>query len=93
MLGFDPWERGPGAPISLDSLVGGRLDRAAVGGWRIVGLAITPEDLRDGTPLLLDGLVTGDVVIAGPGAKTVLVHCGDRFADAGSGRRGIARPV
>ena len=78
VLGFDPAGDEAG---SLGAVVGRRFDRSAVAGWRIVGVAVAAEDLGDGEELLLDGLVAGDVVIAGPEAATALVHCGDRLAE------------
>ena len=78
VLGFDPAGDEAG---NLGRWVGRRFDRSAVAGWRIVGVAVAAEDLGDGEELLLDGLVAGDVVIAGPEAATALVHCGDRLAE------------
>ena len=79
VLGLEP--AGDEEP-SLASLVEQRFQRAEIAGWRVVGLAVRPEDLTDAEELLLDGLVAGDVLLAGSAAGEriiALVHCGDRF--------------
>ena len=65
VLGFEPASddaerKGSG----FDALVERRLSRAAIRGWRVVGLAVRPEDLEHRGATLLRGLVAGDVVIA-----------------------------
>ena len=92
MLGFEPLPPGEirGESPSLEAVVHRRLDRSAIRGWRIVGVGVRPGDLRAGEPVLLRGLVAGDVVIApelapDPGADgsgggmRILVHRGDRL--------------
>lgn len=76
MLGLEPAP----AAAGVAALVASRWDRGAVGGWRVVGVAF-PEPLSGAVEAaLLEGLVAGDVVVAGgPGAGRVLVHRGDRL--------------
>ena len=90
VLGFEPApESAAGEEPTLESVVARRLDRAAIRGWRIVGVAVRLPDVEDREELLLEGLVAGDVLIAGPGGRRVLVHRGDCLSAvrAGGGRR------
>lgn len=81
MLGVEPV---PGA-AGVGALVAARWERGAAGGWRVVGVTLTlPEaEAGAGEAELLEGLVAGDVVVAGPlgagKAGRVLVHRGDRW--------------
>lgn len=95
VLGFEPVGAGvnPGnAP--LGAVVSERLNRSGIRGWRIVGVAVPSGDLEEGEAALLQGLVAGDVVIAGGKAPAaagaapvrrprrtmrILVHRGDRL--------------
>lgn len=79
MLGVEPV---PGA-VGVDALIGARWERGAAGGWRVVGVTLPEAEAGAGEAELLEGLVAGDVVVAGPlgAGKTgrVLVHRGDRW--------------
>lgn len=97
ILGFEPApERLRGAE-TIETLVEQRLDRSAIRGWRIVGVAVEAADLEDGEEVLLRGLVAGDVVIVASGRLQaaggrgdperrggirILVHRGDCLAAA-----------
>ena len=76
VLGLEPAP----AAAGVAALIASRWERGAVGGWRVVGVAF-PEPLSGAVEAaLLEGLVAGDVVVAGgPGAGRVLVHRGDRL--------------
>lgn len=76
VLGLEPVP----AAAGVAALVEARWYRGAVGGWRVVGLAL-PEPLSGAAEAeLLEGLVAGDVVVTGgAGAGRVLVHRGDRL--------------
>ncbi len=94
VLGFEPATEAGRGPAALEAVVGRRLDRSGIQGWRIVGVAVEPADLERGGKALLEGLVAGDVVIAAsvpaaaaPGrrpALRILVHRGDCLADVRS---------
>jgi len=71
-------EGGAAGPEAVAALVGRRWDRGAVGGWRIVGLALGGAEFAAASEALLEGLVAGDVVAAGDAG--IFVHRGDRFA-------------
>lgn len=87
MLGVEPV---PGA-VGTAGLVAARWERGAVGGWRVVGVALPETEVGAAQAELLEGLVAGDVVIGvgsadedgnGPGVggvRRVLVHRGDRW--------------
>lgn len=95
VLGFEPvTQLAEQEDETLVRLVERRLDRSAIRGWRIVGVAIHPDDLGDREEVLLRGLVAGDIVIAAgqapdgapPGpirlpalGMWILVHRGDRL--------------
>lgn len=79
ILGVAPAaEGGAAGPDAVAALVGSRWDRGAVGGWRIVGLALGEAEFAAASEALLEGLVAGDVVAAG--GAGIFVHRGDRFA-------------
>ncbi len=88
VLGFEP-ASGEGA--GLRGLVERRLDLGDLSGWRVVGVAVTATDPVEHEELLLEGLVAGDVVLAGKGAARVLVHRGDALSPAPGGSRRRAR--
>ena len=93
ILGFEPATEAGREPAGLEAVVGRRLDRSGIQGWRIVGVAVESADLKRGGKALLEGLVAGDVVIAAavpaaaPGrrpALRILVHRGDCLAEVRS---------
>ena len=99
ILGFEPAVDRTSGTVTLETLVERRLDRSAIGGWRIVGLAVCPADLEHGQEALLLGLVAGDIVLAAQpapetacgettrprkGGMRILVHRGDSLADVNS---------
>lgn len=96
VLGFEPAPEELRRPESLDALAERRLDRSEIHGWRIVGVAVETADLEGGAKALLQGLVAGDVVVAGGGRRQaadaggdaggreeirVLIHRGDCLAE------------
>ena len=93
VLGFEPATEAGRGPAALEAVVGCRLDRSGIQGWRVVGVAVQPADLEGGGKALLAGLVAGDVVIAAgvpaaaPGGRPalrILVHRGDCLEDVRS---------
>lgn len=106
VLGFEPAsDGGKRGNLSLDAVVAERLARSGIRGWRIVGVAVPSGDLEAGAAALLEGLVAGDVVIAGekapdPAADAapralqralrILVHRGDCLTDVRAVPRGAS---
>lgn len=79
ILGLEPAPEGSASGAdAVAALVGRRWDRGAVGGWRVVGLALGAAEFAAASEALLEGLVAGDVVAAGEAG--LFVHRGDRFA-------------
>lgn len=85
ILGFEPVPGGLHGNATLDALVEGRLELSEIRGWRIVGVAVRPADLRNGEEALLRGLVAGDIVIAVERASET--HCSDTSPDRKHGLR------
>ena len=96
VLGFEPAPEELCRPETLDALAARRLDRSEIHGWRIVGVAVETADLEGNAQPLLQGLVAGDVVVAGGGARQashagrdsdgreeirILIHRGDCLAE------------
>ena len=96
IVGFEPAVDRTSGTVTLETLVERRLDRSAISGWRIVGVAVCPADLEIGQEALLAGLVAGDIVLAAQrapeaacretarsrkGGMRILVHRGDSLAD------------
>lgn len=71
--------RGAGVASDAVGLIRGRLDRSSIEGWRIVGVALGADDLEPLVERVLDGLVPGDLVVAGSDPVRILIHRGDRL--------------